>query len=480
MKRTRCIPSAPAWIVFIFLLITFSYFDQGGGSNQNATLGEIREFVEHGTVDISSWTVVTGDVSMAFDHIYSNKSPSVFFLSVPVYAGFFMTAKLMGVDLKSPGYQFTANIFLTILVACIWGALLGPLLMQIFKRVRPDWSEWTYAKLGLMIPVATLIFPYATVGFIHVFETFWAVMTFYRWLILVDEPRDLKAGIYFGLSLGMLVLANPINVALVPVLLAYAAWRMVGVKRAVQIAVVAGLPLIPLLIYNFLLFGSIFKTNRHFLPSYFSDPNLFLGVYASPDFSRLLNIFGFGHRSIFPGHLLLLLGFFPGNLQKVRAWGWDKWVMPICITGLELMHLLCFNGWHGGWAFGPRYFLPGLTMLVIWSQNDAEARGWKTTLALVFGYVVHLIVTSLDMMPSDGVMNPWAANIFPKMILGPQAEYSVGSFPFNSVGPAKFNLGHLLGLHGWDSLLPLLAVQAVLAFALVKVMRDKRQKTVLK
>lgn len=460
MKLRICL--APAGFVFIFLLVTFAYFDQGGGSNQNATLGEIREFVEHGSVDISGWISVTGDVSMAHGHIYSNKSPSVFFLSVPVYAVFVGVAKIAGVDLKSAAYQFTANIFLTILVASLWGALLGPLLMKVFRRLRPEWSEWTYVKLGLLIPAATLVFPYATVAFVHVFETFWAVMTFYCWLLWVDEPNDRKVAWSFGLALGMLVLANPINVALVPFVLGYAAWRLVGVKRAIQVGMICGVPLIPLLIYNFILFGSVFKTNRHFLPSYFSDPRLFLGVYAAPKLSRLLNIFGFGHRSIFPGHLMLWLGFLSGNRRKIRQLGIDKWIMPMSIVGLELMHLLCFNGWHGGWAFGPRYFLPGLIMLVIASQNDAEAQRWKTTLALGFGYFIHLIVTSLDMMPSEEVMSPWATNIIPKIISGPQREYSVASFPLNSLDPAKFNLGHLMGLHGWNSLLPLLVIQAVL------------------
>lgn len=455
-------------IVFVFLLFTFVYFQQGGGSNQNANIGEIREFVEHGTVDITSWSRVTGDISIFKGHFYSNKSPSVFFIAVPIYAAFVMMAKLCGADFTSTTFQFVINGLLTILVACLWGALLGPLLIKLFRRIRPEWSPKITVSLGLMLPVATLVFPYATVGFIHAFETFWAVMVLYQWIVLLDEATDSLRGIFFSVSLGMLVLANPINVPVAALILAYAAWRVVGWNQALRFGCIMIIPLLPLLFYNFWLFGSIFKTNRHFLPSYFSDPSLFLGVYDAPNFWRLVNMFGPGHRSVFPGHVMLLLGFLPGNRQKIRELGVKPLVPALALIGLELVHMLCFNGWHGGWAFGPRYFLPGLMMLVILSSCDAERQWGKTEWALAIGYLAHLIVTSIDMMPSEQIMNPWLTKILPKFPVGPVAEYSVDSFPFNAVGPAKFNLGHVMGLHGWWSLAPLVAIQLLLGFVLLR------------
>lgn len=465
-------PSRSSVIVFLLLLMTFAYFDQGGGSNQNATIGEIREFVEHGSVDITSWTRVTGDFSMFNGHYYSNKSPSVFFFAVPVYAVIAVAAKTLHVDLASSSYQFFANRILTILVACVWGALLGPLLMKLFQRLRPDWTSMTNVGISLMIPLSTLIFPYATVGFVHVFETFWAVMVYDRWLVLMEEPDNQRSGVLFAVSLGILVLANPINVALVPFVIAFA-WRTIEFKTIVKLGLWTAIPLVPLLIYNHVLFGSVFKTNRHFLPSVFADPKLFLGVYGPPDFSHLSNIFGLGHRSIFPGHVMLFLGMLPGNIKKLYGLGGAKLFIPLLVIVLGILHLLCFNGWWGGWAFGPRYFLPGLTMLVILSLQNAEKHVGKTALVLFAGYMIHLVVTSIDMMPSDRIMNPWAVSIFPKLRDGPQMEFFVGSFPFNSTGATKFNLGHLLGLNRWYSIIPLMIVQLTLGYVLYRVQKSR-------
>lgn len=449
------------FLVFLSLLVTFSYFFQGGGANQNATISEIREVVEHGSADITAWKALTSDVSFYNGHYYSNKSPSVFFFAAPIYGVVFKLAKIFGVDTESIPYKVFAHHLLTILIASLWGAFLGPLLIRIFRTLYPEMSQRLILALSVAVPVATLVFPYATVGFTHVFETFWALAVFYFWLKLVESPDGRKVGFQLALSLGFLVLASPIHAAWVPILLAVAAWKVVGLSRAVELAIVVAVPLIPLLIYNYLLFDSIFKTNRHFQPWYFTDPNLFLGVYGKPQFSNLANIFGNGNRSVFPGHLVLLLGLLPGNLRKLRTIGLTKLTVPSLVVAIGLVHLLCFNGWHGGSAFGPRYFLPGLVILVILSLGDAARKKVAVGFTLTIGVVVHLLVTLTNLMPGEEVAEPWIKEIFPRLVNQLRPEFYFPAFLAPWPQYFKYNVGHLLGFDGWMTLAPLLLVQGV-------------------
>ena len=204
-------------LFFALILFTFSYFYQGGGFNQNSTVGEIRQLVEHGTVNITNWRPVTGDVSEYRGQVYSNKSPSMLFVAAPAYYVFFGAAKALRIDPSGAAYQLCASHFITIVCAGLWGALLALLLVQLLPRLLPGVRTEEAYLLAYGLTLGSFVFPYSGAAFVHNFETFWVVATFYLLVNGLGHASPRRSSIALGLAVGIMVLANPITALLVPV-----------------------------------------------------------------------------------------------------------------------------------------------------------------------------------------------------------------------------------------------------------------------
>ena len=121
---------------------------------------------------------------------------------------------------------------------------------------------------------------------------------------------------------------------------------------------------------------------------------------------------------------------------------------------------LLFNGssamWSGGFGVGPRYLVPCLPFLAL-AAGFGLARAW--TRPALRPIVVLAAAWSLAAV--------WAETIggqsFPDYTPNPLFDFSL---PRLASGDLARNLGMLLGLSGWASLLPLLAF-ALLAVALI-------------
>src|SRR5262252_1014775 len=80
-------PSARrAAILATALFISFAYFYEGGGWNQNTRFDLVRAIVEHGTVRIDLYHENTGDKSHVGTHFYTDKAPGASLLAVPPVA----------------------------------------------------------------------------------------------------------------------------------------------------------------------------------------------------------------------------------------------------------------------------------------------------------------------------------------------------------------------------------------------------------
>ena len=120
-----------------------------------------------------------------------------------------------------------------------------------------------------------------------------------------------------------------------------------------------------------------------------------------------------------------------------------------------------FNGWHGGYAAGPRYLIPIIPLMALLIVREDFGVAGKTLAAI--SVVIALLVTAVDVQPSSRLPSPLFDSILPLMMAGevgvnPRAiealrsRYPLGSSPADW---ASFNLGELL-VSGPLSLLPLM------------------------
>jgi hypothetical protein len=453
--------------LFLGLLFVFSYFAQGGGFNQNATLGEIREWVEHGRFEIDAWTSITGDVSYYGNRVYSNKNPSVFFFVAPIYLIIFRLAVALGFDPSSASYQLVITHVLTVLCAGIWGALLSVVLVPLLRRLFPLLGETDPHRLSAIACLGTLILPYSTVAFVHVFETFWLVTTFY-FLVRHFQDGDTESLVLLGLSLGVALLANQLFAAVATVVVAQILWRDRRPRSLLLLGVAVLLPLLPLLAYNKVNFDSFFSSNRHHLDPAWTDPSLFLGVFGWPDLSRLGQLFGKGGKSIFPSMIFLYAGFLAPIFADRGTTPSRYFAYPLASIVSSLLVVSSFNGWHGGSCYGPRYMTGALTLLAVFTA-PAYSRFPRTYVLLgLWSIAVMFVVTSASLWVSEQDPAPLRNSIWPAFQRGAFRGRVFPSFPDPPALFYRYNLGHLFGLKGHWSLLPVALVLSWMLHAFVR------------
>src|SRR6201993_1308275 len=76
-----------AVIIGVALFLTYAYFYQAGGWNQNTRFDLVRAVLEQGTFSIDKYHANTGDKAFVDGHYYSDKAPGLSLISIPLVAG---------------------------------------------------------------------------------------------------------------------------------------------------------------------------------------------------------------------------------------------------------------------------------------------------------------------------------------------------------------------------------------------------------
>jgi hypothetical protein len=458
-------------LVAFLHVITFSYFIQGGGWNQAAYIGEIRSIVERGHFTLDEYGLLTGDVSVYKNRVFSNKTPSITFFAAPVYFLFYKGAVSFQVDVTSDSYQFLATEFITFFCAGVWGALFGLLVFFLLGECFSSLNENDKIFFAGMVPLSTMIFPYSTVAFVHSFETFWLGMIFYLFMRYLNRGQTVIQISLIAFSYGIAVLANPMLAVIAP----FFYWMFLKsrdnpLKKCAVFSVMMLIPLIPLLVYDYINFEHFLRTNRSYQHLRHQDPGYFLGVFGVPHPERIFKVLFWGNRSLFPAQTYLLF-FIPGLYFIVRDNCLSRPIMQLFSIVLLVFALFMssFNGWQGGWCFGPRYITSVLIIFIIWSV-PLYMRFKKTyALFMLASGIMMLIATSVDPIAGLGpeLLSPFTDYLLPNFLKGNLSLNWIELFPSGTTWAFSMNMGQLWGLTGLKSLIPLLLFQGIIAILLI-------------
>ena len=483
---------ATAFLLGLVIFLSFIYFYEGGGWNQNSRFDLLRAIVERHTLQIDAYHENTLDKAHFNGHYYSDKAPGLVFLAVPFALAARPGLRVAGIDPESPRGEVALSYIASAFSVAMPTALAGVCLF--FLGLRFGGSPAGSVFGALVVCLGTPLWAYASLFWAHALVGACLIFAFAAALRLRDSGTglgDFLWALAVGLAAGWATVteypAAPASAILAFLALAQAwprgtacRWRVVGgvgLGAAICVAVLLG--------YLHAAFGS-------FRPSYsYYDPNSFafmqqrgyLGLtYPHPD--RLLKLlFGCSRGLFFASPVALAAPFGWWFLWKEKA---DR--TAALVAGAIVAYYFLFNAsfywWKAGLSFGPRYAVAAIPLLcmglaVAWQRATPVWRRALVGLALVSVLSALMVVSTtsqLSMQDSCPMLHSvWPAFWSGHMALNHDSMLTVAES--GSSGYGAFNLGQLIGLRGLASLVPLLAVWACAALLWRRIGGEERSFT---
>lgn len=322
-------------------------FPHGGSANELTRWATAASLVEKGSFEISWTEDLIGknvDTARIGDKTYSNKPPGTAVLAAPFYA---LTRIVIGAPDAS-------NIRISWFVMRFFLSTL-PLIFLAFWLYKKDSDEVSIAALLF----ATPLFIYSLLFFSHVLV---AVLLYFAFRLLYDTERVFLRNCFVaGLLSGLAVTCE--FSAIVPVLvfcigLFFVDRRNQNRWQPLFFFAFGGLPFaFLLLLYNYSVFGSPFSLSYAYesFPEWAEVAGQGVFGIGFPTFSNIyLLLFSPARGLLFfsPILLLPLVAFVTSRERKTL-----RHRVKIAAIVISILVLCGHGAAHGGWAFGARYLV---------------------------------------------------------------------------------------------------------------------------
>lgn len=466
-----------AILLGVVTFLSFSYFYEGGGWNQNSRFDLLRAMVERHTLQIDAYHENTQDKAHFQGHYYSDKAPGLVFLAVPFALSVRPVLRIVGIDPESPRGEIALSYLVSVGAVALPTALAGVCLFFLGLRFGGGSSGAAFATLVMCL--GTPMWAYAGLFWAHAVVGACLVFAFASALKVRDSTRargHLLWALAVGLAAGWATVteypAAPASAMLAFLALSQAwsrgtaaRWRVIA-----GVGVGAGICLIVLMAYLHAAFGA-------FRPSYsYYDPNSFsfmqqqgyLGLtYPHPD--RLLKLlFGCSRGLFFASPVVVaapagLWWLWREKAQRAAA------VVAAAIASYYFLFNASFYWWKAGLSFGPRYAGACVPLLcvglaVAWRRATAVWRRGLVGLAVCSVFIALMVVSTTSQLSMQDscpmVHSVWPAFWSGQVALNRESMLTVAEAGSRAEHGA-FNLGQLVGLRGLGSLIPLFVIWGV-------------------
>src|SRR5215471_15539721 len=112
-----------AALLGVITFLSFIYFYEGGGWNQNSRFDLLRAIVERHTLQIDAYHENTQDKAHFQGHYYSDKAPGLVFMAVPVAFAARSAMRAVGIDAESPRGEYALSYVATAFAVALPTAL---------------------------------------------------------------------------------------------------------------------------------------------------------------------------------------------------------------------------------------------------------------------------------------------------------------------------------------------------------------------
>jgi hypothetical protein len=461
--------------------LSFAYFYEGGGWNQNSRFDLLRAIVERHTLTIDAYQDNTGDKAHYKGHYYSEKAPGLVFLAVPFALAARAGMRVAGIDPESPRGEYALSYLVTICAVALPTALAAVCLLFLALRLGASLVGSAFAVI--VMSIATPILAYASLFWAHALVGACLVFAFAAAIKLGDgERREFWWALVVGLAAGWATVteypAAPVSALLAVLALARAWPRGIRSRWRVGLGVFIGAALCVgvLFAYLYAAFGGLRPSYSYYDPTSFTfmQQQGYMGLtYPHPD--RLLKLlFGCSRGLFFASPVMAgaVVGLWLLRKQH-RA--------PAIVAGAIVLYYFLFNAsfywWKAGLTFGPRYAGACIPLLclglgVAWTRASRSWRAVLVTLAGLSVFITIMVVsTSSQLAMQDSC--PMVHSSWPGFWAGQMATNRESMLlPVEAMnGAGAFNLGQIVGLHGLTSLVPLIAMWGAVGIFGMRFMR---------
>jgi hypothetical protein len=483
--------SASRWkaasLLGVVTFLSFIYFYEGGGWNQNSRFDLLRAIVERHTLQIDAYHENTHDKAHYNGHYYSEKAPGLVFLAVPFALAARPVLRLVGVDPESPPGLIALSYVVIACAVALPAAMAGACLFFLGLRFCSGAAGAAFATV--VMGVGTPMWAYAGLFWAHALVGACFVFAFASALKLRDEigaRGDFLWALAVGLAAGWATVteypAAPASAMLAFLALSQAwargpasRWRVIA-----GVTVGAGICVIVLLTYLHAAFGSFRPSYSYYDQDSFSfmQQQGYMGLtYPHPD--RVLKLlFGCSRGIFFASPVLLAAPFGLWGLWKERG---DR-AAAMVAAGIVAYYFLfnaSFYWWKAGMSFGPRYAGASLPMLclglaVAWKRATPAGRRALAGLAACSVLLAFMVVSTTSQLPVQDSC-PMLHSVWPSFWAGRVALNRESMLTVAEAGSdgqyGAFNLGQLAGLRGLASLIPLLVIWGIAAVLWTRIRR---------
>jgi hypothetical protein len=499
--------------LFVLFFVSFAYFYQAGGWNQNSRFDLVRAITNEGTLNIDPFRHSTGDKAFHDGHYYSDKAPGLALTAVPFVAVARPIYRAFGGDPETYHGLALLSYLSTVITAGLFTALAGVCLFVLCLELGASYGGALFAALTFTL--ATPIWTLATIFIGHAFAAACLVFAFAAAMRIgtSDVSRDVRLGAIVGLGAGWATVSEfpaAVPAVLLALLAAAHAWPL-GRARAIRIlsalAVSAVACAAVLMGYQWACFGSPFHLAYSSEVGYVGMDKGLFGVEL-PRMLRLRRILFGEYRGLLPlaptlavAPVGLALMFWARLTDSARASSVKKpdttddvkpdttgtlvarrrhaAIVALAIAVYFMLLNASYAYWEGGWSYGPRHASPAIPFLCIglaflWTALPAFGR-WALALLSIYGAAITLIAVTTMPLPPAQIRRPVQDLLLPAFLDG---DLALNTQTFASGGvdadfrahrepKAAFNLGMKLGLTGHASLIPLAAVWLACGYALI-------------
>ena len=488
--------------IFALLLLSYVYFYQAGGWNQNSRFALVRAVTNDWSLRIDPYERNTGDKAFFEGHYYSDKAPGLALTAIPIVEPARLVYMAFGGDPETFAGLAILSYLATIFTSGLLTAWAGVLLFDIGRACGATPGAALFAVLSFGL--ATPMWPLATIFIGHALSAACLVWAFAAANRLSAETTrrgssaaiagatapgsDWRTGATVGLAAGWATVSEfPAAVPAVMLALWTAATAVaLGKERArpilLSMTVGAAACAVVLLAYQYACFGSPFHLAYSSEQGFEGMQQGLFGI-TTPSIGTLNRILFGEYRGLLP----------LSPLMAVTAAGF---VLPWRVPGAALVaaviaaYYVLLNGsyhyWEGGWSLGPRHLSPALPFLCLalaplWERARRAGRRVLAALWLVSAAISLMSVATMPQPPAN-ISRPFRELVWPAFRDG-DLSLNTQTFVHYAVDPAlwrthedpkaAFNLGMTIGLDGHASLVPLAAGWILCGVWLWRVMREE-------
>ena len=317
-------------------------------------------------------------------HFHPNKPPGTSFAGLPAYLIVSRVEEWLGIN-RDHWWTLNLNAWLT--TVCSVGLLSAIACVLFFRLARgfADGRVLPALMATMAFAFATTFFPFATLFFDHNLTAAFMLAAFYflcpfgaaansAMKLRREEPAERTRALWVvaaGFCAGFAAITNYVAAVVVAFLALY---LLLGLRAPGSplrwrdlILFGAGVlgPFLAICWYGWSCFGSPFRLNTDFQNPLFKDPHGALGMFARPNLYVAALLIASPFRGLFFLAPVLVLG-----VYGIVCWIREKRFVPetrLCWGVFTFFFVvnICFNGYHGGFAAGPRYLVPGIPFLAL-------------------------------------------------------------------------------------------------------------------